>query len=116
VFSTQKERIEKHPKKKKARLRNVEVVECIEGRYESEKVPFGWVYRWRAACVAAQCGCGESVTLSCSMTTCPGCGTDHAVIVQEWLLPERRGTQADEALLRPWRRASDRDESQSLPC
>ena len=109
------ERIEKHTKKK-ARLHNVEVVECIEGRYESEKVPFGWVYRWRPAYVTAQCGCGESVTLSCSMTTCPGCGTDYAAIVQEWLFTERRVAQGDEALLHPWRRASDRDESQSLPC
>jgi hypothetical protein len=117
VFSTQKERIEKYPKKKKARLRNVEVVECIEGRYESEKVPFGWVYRWRAACVAARCGCGESVTLSCSMTTCPGCGTDHAAIVQEWLISERRGAaQEYQAPLHPWRQARDRDEGESLPC
>jgi hypothetical protein len=115
VLSTQ-ERIEKQPKKK-ARLRNVEVVECIEGRYESEKVPFGWVYRWRPACVAAQCGCGESVTLTCSMTTCPGCGTDYAPVVQEWLLTERReATQADEGLLHPWRQARDRDEGESLPC
>ncbi len=115
MLSTQ-ERLEKHPKKK-ARLWNVEVVECVEGRYESEKVSFGWVYRWRPACLAARCGCGESVTLTCSMSTCPGCGTDHAAIVQEWLLPERRGaTQADGALLHPWRRASERDESQSLPC
>jgi hypothetical protein len=56
VLSAQ-ERIEKQPRKK-ARLHNVEVVECVEGRYVSEKVPFGWVYRWRPACVAAQCGCG----------------------------------------------------------
>ncbi len=110
------ERIEKHTKKK-ARLHNVEVIECIEGCYESEKVPFGWVYRWRAACVAARCGCGESVTLSCSMTTCPGCGTDHAAIVQEWLISERRGAaQEYQAPLHPWRQARDRDEGESLPC
>jgi len=94
------ERIEKHTKKK-ARLHNVEVVECIEGRYEPEKVPFGWVYRWRPRGVTAQCGCGESVTLTCSMTACPGCGMDYAVIVQEWLFTERRVAQADEALLHP---------------
>jgi hypothetical protein len=94
------ERIEKHTKKK-ARLYNVEVVECVEGRYESEKVPFGWVYRWRPACVAAQCGYGESVTLTCSMTACLGCGTDYAPVVQEWLFTERRVVQADEALLHP---------------
>ena len=50
MLSTQKERIEKHPKKK-ARLRNLEVIECIEGHYEPEKVPFGRVYRW---CTSSQ--------------------------------------------------------------
>ena len=114
MLSTQ-ERIEKH-RKKKARLRNVEVVECIEGHYQSEKAPFGWVYRWRPQCVAAQCGCGERVTLTCSMTTCPGCGTDHGAVVQEWLPTERGAPRADEALLHPWRQARDCDEGESLPC
>jgi hypothetical protein len=114
VPSTQ-ERIEKHPKKK-ARLRNVEVVECMEGHYESEKVPFGWVYRWRPECVVARCGCGESVTLTCSMTTCPGCGTDYAAVVREWLPTERGAPRADEAPLRPWGQARDGDKGESLPC
>jgi hypothetical protein len=101
LLSTQ-ERIDKRPKKK-ARLYDVEIVECIEGRYESEKVPFGWVYRWRTRCVAARCGCGESVTPACSMSTCPGCGTDYAAIVKEWLTTEWRGAMhADEELLHPW--------------
>jgi hypothetical protein len=115
VLSTE-ERIEKH-RKKKARLRNVEVVECIEGHYESEKVPFGRIYRWRTECVVAECSCGERMILTRSMTTCPGCGTDYAAVVQEWLpIKERGAAQADEAMLHPWRQARDSDEDESLPC
>jgi hypothetical protein len=109
VLSTE-ERVGKH---RETRLRNVEVVECIEGHYESEKVPFGRIYRWRTECVVAECSCGERMILTCSMTTCAGCGTDHAAVVQEWL-PTERG--ADGAPLHPWRRARDRDEGESLPC
>jgi hypothetical protein len=112
VLSTE-ERIGEH---RKARLRNVRVVECIEGHYEPEKVPFGRVYRWCTECLVAECGCGEKITLTCSMTTCPGCGTDHAVVVQEWLPTERVADEKDEAPLRPWRLARDRDEGESLPC
>jgi hypothetical protein len=115
VLSTQKERIEKHPKKKKARLRNLEVIECIEGHYEPEKVPFGRVYRWCTECVVAQCACDQRVRLTCSRSLWPGCGTDHAAIVEEWLPLERGAVQADEALLHPWRQARDCDDSESLP-
>ncbi len=106
------ERIEKHPKK----ARYAEVIECTEGHYESEKVPFGRVYRWRTGCVVAECGCGERMILTCSTTTCAGCGMEHAITVQEWLPAERGMTKADEALLRPWRLATDCDEGESLPC
>ena len=112
--STQ-ERLEQHSKKK-ARLRNVEIIECVEGHYEPEKVPFGRVYRWCTECVVARCGCGERVTLSRSMTTCSGCGTDHAAVVHEWLPNEWGAAQADEAILRPWRQARDSEEGESLPC
>jgi hypothetical protein len=115
VLSTQKERIEKHPKKK-ARLRNLEVIECIEGHYEPEKVPFGRVYRWCTECVVAQCACGQRVTLTCSRTVCPGCGTDHAAIVEKWLPLEWGAAKADEVLLHPWRQARDCDDGESLPC
>ena len=91
----------------------LKVIECVEGHYESEKVPFGRVYRWCTECVVAECGCGERVTLTGSMTTCTRCGTDHAAIVQEWLPAEQREDE-DEAL-HPWRHARDY-QGESLPC
>ncbi len=102
------ERIAKHSK-----ARYAKVVESIEGHYETEKVPFGRVYRWCAECVVAECGCGERSTLTRSMGTCAGCGTGYAALVEEWLPAGR--AWADEAL-RPWRLARDRDEGKSLPC
>ncbi len=95
------------------RARYAKVVECIEGHYESEKVPFGRVYRWCTECVVAVCRCGERMILTGSMTTCVGCGTDHATVVQEWL-PAEWVAQADEAL-RPWRLVRDCG-GESLPC
>jgi hypothetical protein len=110
MVPTAEERIEEH-----GEARYAKVVEHIEGHYECEKVPFGRIYRWRTGCVVAECACGERVALSSSMTTCAGCGTDHAAVVQERLPTERAAAQADEAL-RPWRLARDRDEGDSLPC
>ncbi len=107
MVPTTEERIEKH-----RTARYAKVVDCVEGHYETEKVPFGRVYRWCRECVVAECGCGERVTLAGSVTPCAGCGTDHAAVVQEWLPAER--AQADEAL-RPWRLAGD-CEGESLPC
>ena len=101
-------RIEKHRK-----ARYAKVIECLEGHYETEEVPFGRVYRWCTECVVVECGCGERMTLASSITTCAGCGTDHAVTVQEWLATER-AAGADEAL-HPWRLVRDR-EGESLPC
>ena len=106
------ERIEEHSKK----ARYAKVLERIEGHYESEKVPFGRVYRWCTECVVAQCGCGEKMILTYSITTCSGCGTDYAAVVQEWLPTERGAAQADEGLLHPWRQARDCDEGETLPC
>ena len=77
------------------------VVECVEGHYESEKVPFGTVYRWCPECVVAECGCGQRAILTSSMTTCAGCGTDHALIVQEWLPAEQ--WEVEDETPRPWR-------------
>jgi hypothetical protein len=100
--------IEEYRKTKYAR-----VIECVEGYYESEKVPFGRVYRWCAECVVAECGCGETVALGSSMTTCPGCGTDHAALVREWLPSAQREEVEDEAL-HPWRQVRDY-EGEALP-
>lgn len=88
------------------------VVECLQGYYESEKVPFGRVYRWRTQAVVVECSCGERATLTSSITTCAGCGTDYSAIVQERLPAER--TEAGE-VLHPWRLVGD-CEGESLPC
>ena len=106
---TMEERIEKHRKK----ARNAKVVECLEGHYQTEKVPFGRVYRWRTECVVAECGCGERATLASSMTTCARCGADHSVTVQEQL-PAERAVGVDE-VLHPWRLVRD-CQGESLPC
>ncbi len=103
-----KERVEKHRKTKYAK-----VIERIEGCYEAQEVLFGRVYKWSPECLVVECGCGERVALTPSMSTCAGCDTDHAAIVQEWL-PFERPEAADE-VLRPWRYAGDR-EGLGLPC
>jgi hypothetical protein len=103
------ERTEMHHRK----ARYAKVIEHVEGHYESEKVPFGRVYRWCAECVVLECGCGERVTLVRDMNTCVGCGADHASIVRERLANER--AQDDEAL-RPWHLARDCEGNESLPC
>jgi hypothetical protein len=106
------ERIEERHKK----VRGARVVERIEGCYEAQEVPFGMVYRWYPECLVVECGCGERTTLTGSTTTCVECGTNHALIVQEWLgagWPET-DEKADEAL-HPWRYAGDR-EGVGLPC
>jgi hypothetical protein len=100
-------RIENHSK-----ARYAKVIELVEGHYETEKVPFGMVYRWCTECVVAECGCGERMIFTCSMTTCAGCDTDYAALLEEWLPTGR--TQAEQAL-RPWHLAKD-CEGESLPC
>src|SRR5437588_7784136 len=95
------------------KTKHTKVIECVEGHYESEKVPFGRVYRWCAECVVAECGCGERMTLASSMTTCAGCGADHTIIVQEWL-PAAQREEVEDEVLHPWRQARDCEE-ESLP-
>ncbi len=90
------------------------VVEHIQGHYESEKVPFGRVYRWCTECVVVECGCGERATLTGSMTTCAGCQTDYSAIVHEWLPTERAQKEEGEPRY-PWRLVRD-CEGESLPC
>ena len=95
------------------RAQYAKVIECIEGHYETEKVPFGRVYRWCAECVVVECGCGERATLTSSMSTCAGCGTDHAELVREWLPATHREEGEDEAL-HPWHKVRDY-EGEELP-
>jgi hypothetical protein len=109
MFSTQ-ERIEKDRRK----VRYPKVIECVQGHYESEKVPFGRVYRWCTEYVVAECGCGQRVALASSTSSCAGCSTDYTVTLQEWL-PAERVAGADERLLHPWRLMRD-GEGESLPC
>jgi len=102
------EHIEKHRKGKYAK-----VTKRTEGRYEAQEVEFGTVYKWCPECLVVACRCGEKMTLTPSMPTCAGCGTEYAAIVQEWSGAERP-EPADETL-HPWRYAEDREDV-GLPC
>jgi len=100
------ERVGKHRQAKHAK-----VIEHIEGRYETQEVPFGIVYKWSPKCLVVECGCGERTTLTSSMTTCTWCDTNHAAIVRE----ELAGQFSKDEALHPWRYAGDR-EGLGLPC
>ncbi len=83
----------------------MEVLEHFEGHYEAQEVPFGVVYKWHPACVLLECGCGETLVLTCSLTTCSECGADHEKMVREEL-----GSQCSEDKhLHPWRYAGNRE-------
>jgi hypothetical protein len=84
----------------------MEVIERIEGRYDTYEVEFGTVYRWCSECVVVECDCGERPTLTASMTICSGCGADHAVIVQEELNTRQLGDET----AHPWRYDTDPEE------
>jgi hypothetical protein len=77
----------------------VKVIEHLEGRYETQEVPFGTVYRWCPGCIVVECDCGEGLTLNASRSTCSECGSDHTSVVREELSPRRLG----EENLHPWR-------------
>lgn len=84
------------------------VIARFEAHYEAQEVPFGVVYRWCPECLLIECGCGESLTLTCSMTTCSECGADHTAIVRKELAAA--GRLGDE-VLHPWRYAGDREDA-----
>ena len=65
----------------------VTVIERTEGRYEVQEVEFGKVYRWLPERVMVGCGCGRTLSLTTSETSCD-CGADHAAIVREELAAE----------------------------
>ena len=81
------------------------IIERIGGYYEAQEVPFGVVYRWCPDYLLLQCGCGKMLTLTCFMSTCSECGTDHAIIVQE----ELAGQCSEDEALHPWRYAGHRE-------
>ena len=81
------------------------VVESIAGHYDAEEVAYGVVYKWHPGCVQLKCGCGKTLVLACSLTTCIECDADHAVIVQE----ELEGECSEDEALHPWRYAGNRE-------
>ncbi|MDX6382260.1 MAG: hypothetical protein QOI57_3284 [Rubrobacteraceae bacterium] len=95
------ELVEGHNKK----ILEAQVVERLEGHYEAQEIPFGVVYRWCPECLVIQCGCGKRTSLTGTLTSCSGCGTDHTALVgkREVVQP----VQEDETC-HPWRYGGDR--------
>src|SRR5215212_7293785 len=85
--------------------REAKVTERIEGCYQPLEVPFGVVYKWCPGCVLLECGCGKTLALTCSSTTCSECDADHEGIVRE----ELDGRCSEDEALHPWRYAGDRE-------
>jgi len=81
------------------------VIERTKGYYESVEVPYGMVYTWHPGCVLLECGCGTTLVLTCSLTTCSECNADHENIVRE----ELNGECSEDEALHPWRYARDRE-------
>ena len=76
----------------------VTVIERTEGRYEVHEVEFGEVYRWLPERLVVECGCGRTLSLTTSETTCD-CGADHAAVAREELSAKRLGNEPPH----PWR-------------
>ena len=87
------------------------VIECAKARYEVQDVEFGKVYKWRPERVVVECGCGERLYPSASMTSYKECSTDHAHPVRGELADRR---ERDE-VLHPWRYYSEDREDAGLP-
>jgi hypothetical protein len=88
----------------------VKVLEHLEGRYETQEVPFGTVYRWCPGRIVAECDCGEELTLTSSTSTCE-CGKDYASVVRKELNTRRLG----EEHLHPWRYHKPSSEDVEVP-
>ncbi len=58
------------------------VIERIAEHYNAQEVEFGKVYRWLPERVVVGCGCGRTLSLTASETTCD-CGADHTAVVRE---------------------------------
>lgn len=71
----------------------------IEGHYEVEEIPYGKDYRWVPAHALIECDCGRVMDVDSRHTVCPGCGSDHAAVIEE--IAGRHLADED---LRPWRR------------
>jgi hypothetical protein len=84
---------------------DVRITESISGHYESEEIAFGVVYRWHPGRVTLECGCGETLVLTCSLTTCSECGAEHERMVRE----ELDGECSEDEAIHPWRYAGNRE-------
>jgi hypothetical protein len=88
----------------------VQIIDCVEGHYEIQEVPFGKVYAWRSGWLVIECEyCGEVATLTENSTTCE-CGVEHVGVFQEAM---DTGCLGDEEL-HPWRYARE-PEGAGLP-
>ena len=87
------------------------VIERIAGHYEIEEVVFGWVYRWHPESILIECECGETVSLTATMTTCEECGAEHTGLVREDLNHRQLGDEN----LHPWRNSEIRTATAGLP-
>ena len=77
----------------------MQIIDCVEGYYEVQEVPFGKVYAWRSGWLVIECDyCGEVATLTQNSTTCE-CGVEHEGVFKEAL---DSGCLGDEEL-HPWR-------------
>ncbi len=56
------------------------VIKRAEAHYKAKDTEYGKVYRWCPERVVIQCVCGERSVLTGSVTTCDGCGMDHAAV------------------------------------
>jgi hypothetical protein len=61
----------------------MEVIERIAEHYDVQEMPYGRAYHWAPKSILVECDCGERLTLSGSVTTCPWCGADWAGMVRE---------------------------------
>ncbi len=76
------------------------VIKRVDGRYETQDVEFGRVYRWCPECVVLECDCGERLILTACATICDECGADHAAVIREELTARRL---AHDKAVHPWR-------------
>jgi len=95
----------KRAKERHENLGESKVVERSEGYYEAVEVPYGVVYTWHPGYVLVACGCGKTLVLTCSLTTCSECDAAHERMVRE----ELDGECSEDEALHPWRYAGNRE-------
>lgn len=83
--------------------------ERVEGRYETQEIPFGRVYVWRPGRVVIECECGERLVFTGPTTACE-CGADTAAALPE--MPAAKRPRDED--IHPWRYAGDRQVAEYL--